>query len=330
MFDSRTRTAIALLLCVGATALLRPDTARSADEDDVHVYPAISAGDRAVIEGRVVERKKNGVASTTDRKRDNFRRSMDFMINKERKRYPATVRLGEREWQLTTDREGYFRVEVEQLGELSPGWHDIVARTAQGEGGSRLLIVPPENVHGLISDVDDTIQVTEVNSKRRMLANTFLRNATQREVVPGVVSYYSDLAQRNPQPDLAPIVYLSASPRQLHPLLESFLAHNNFPAGVLTTKRVTDDRTSEPIRDQVAYKTKKIEEILSALPHVRFTLIGDDGERDPEIYADIQKRFPDRVEAIWIRQVNPDPKRVRIEGQGVLDDELGRYVERRQ
>lgn len=327
MFDSRLHVGGALLLCASVIAMAWPSTVWPANEDDVHVYPAISAGDRAVIEGRVVERKKNGDVNATDRKRDNFRRSMDFMINKERKRYPVTVRLGEREWQLTTDREGYFRVEAEQLGNLPPGWHDIVARTAQGEGGSRLLIVPPENVYGLISDVDDTIQVTEVNSKRRMLANTFLRNATQRDVVPGVVHFYRELAQHNPQPDLAPIVYLSASPRQLHPLLESFLAHNEFPPGVLITKRVTDDRTSEPIADQVAYKTKRIEALLSALPHVRFTLIGDDGERDPEIYADIQRRFPGRVEAIWIRRANPDPTRARIEGQGVLDDELSRHVE---
>ena len=327
MFKRRRRIAVPLMATLYCASLSLMNPAQSADQDDVHVYPAISAGDRAVIEGRVIERKKNGVASATDRKRDNFRRSMEFMINKERKRYPVTVRLGEREWQLTTDREGYFRVEVESVADLPPGWHDIAARTAQGAGASRLLIVPSENIHGLISDVDDTIQVTEVNSKRRMLANTFLRNATQREVVSGVVPFYRELAQLNPQPELAPIVYLSASPRQLHPVLESFLAHNDFPAGVLTTKRVTDDRTSEPIRNQVAYKTNKIEAIFAALPHVRFTLIGDDGERDPEIYADIQKRFPDRVTAIWIRKVNPDPNRVHIEGQGALDNELSEHVD---
>jgi len=61
---------------------------------------------------------------------------------------------------------------------------------------------------------------------------------------------------------------------------------------------------------------------LSSLPQVRFTLVGDDGERDPEIYADIQKRFPDRITAIWIHKVNPDPSRPIIPGQGDLNDAL--------
>jgi phosphatidate phosphatase APP1 len=99
---------------------------------------------------------------------------------------------------------------------------------------------------------------------------------------------------------------------------------------VLMTKRVTDDDTSDPLADQVTYKTGKLESILSALPHVRFTLIGDDGEHDPEIYADIAKRFPDRIAAVWIRKVNPDPKRARIAGQGILDDELKRIAEQKR
>jgi phosphatidate phosphatase APP1 len=236
------------------------------------------------------------------------------------------VRLAKREWQVTTDKEGYFRVAADDLSELASGWHEVSANTERGEGTTQLLVVPANNAQGLISDIDDTVQITEVNSKIHMLANTFLRNALQREAVPGIVPFYRHLAGVNSEPDLAPIIYLSASPRQLHSAIDAFLLHNEFPPGVLITKRVTDDSTSEPIANQVAYKTAKIESILAQLPTVRFTLIGDDGEYDPEVYADIQKRFPDRVTAIWIRHVNPDPKRARIAGQGVLNDELRKYV----
>jgi len=329
MFDGRRFAGSYSRVCF-ITALLFMQSAHATEADDVHVYPAISDGTHAIIEGRVVEHKNNRAFATTDRKRDNFRRSMDFMINNERKDYPVAVTLGTSDWRLTTDREGYFRVETDAVSSLGPGWHAISATTAHGVGSSQLLIVPSNNVHGLISDVDDTIQVTEVGSKRRMLANTFLRNAVQREVVAGVIPFYDELTRRNPQPELAPIVYLSASPRQLHPQIAAFLAHNQFPPGALITKRVTDDRSSEPLSNQVAYKTKKIEEILALLPNVRFTLVGDDGERDPEIYADIQKRFPDRVDAVWIRKVNPDPKRQHFDRQGVLDEALSKYLETAQ
>jgi len=84
----------------------------------------------------------------------------------------------------------------------------------------------------------------------------------------------------------------------------------------LITKRVTNDATSDPLFDQPAYKTGKIQEILRRAPRVKFTLFGDDGELDPEIYEEIRKQHPEQIEAIWIRRVHPSPSRVRIEGQG--------------
>ena len=45
------------------------------------------------------------------------------------------------------------------------------------------------------------------------------------------------------------------------------------------------------------------------LPRVRFVLVGDDGEKDPEIYNDIVTRFPNRIDSVYIRKVNQDSKR---------------------
>ena len=36
---------------------------------------------------------------------------------------------------------------------------------------------------------------------------------------------------------------------------------------------------------------------------LKFVLSGDSGEQDPEIYADILRRFPGRIRAIYIRSV---------------------------
>jgi phosphatidate phosphatase APP1 len=246
---------------------------------------------------------------------------MELMSNEERKGAAVTVRVGDREWQAVTDNEGYFRVAVTDLA-LMPGWHAIVANSGPAAGESRLLIAAQDNVHGVISDVDDTIQVTEVNSTRRMLANTFLQNPLQRQAVDGAPEFYHELVAANADAANAPMFYLSASPRQLHGLLEIFLEKNGFPRGVLMTKRVTNDSSSDPLRDQFAYKTAKLEEIFARLPHVRFTLLGDDGEADPEIFAAIRARYPERVAEIWIRRVNPDPKRARLPGQKNLNERL--------
>jgi phosphatidate phosphatase APP1 len=48
-------------------------------------------------------------------------------------------------------------------------------------------------------------------------------------------------------------------------------------------------------------------------------LIGDSGELDPEIYAQISAEFPQQIQAIWIRDVTQqsrsDPRYQRIFGQ---------------
>ena len=49
-----------------------------------------------------------------------------------------------------------------------------------------------------------------------------------------------------------------------------------------------------------------IEELFVRLPERRFVLVGDSGERDPEIYADLARRHPKRVAQIFIRDVTGD------------------------
>jgi phosphatidate phosphatase APP1 len=305
-------TALLLLLNVAGCAVA----------NSIVLYPAYGSGDTSVLEGRVIAAEQVRAPSSEDGRWDNLRRNLGLLINKERKRVAVSARLDDSEWQAETDAEGYFRIDLDQLRRHEPGWHRIGGKIEGSSSETGLLIVPPGNVSGLISDFDDTIIVTEVNSTRRMLANTLLRNPLQRQAVPGTAALYRELAARNPLPEAAPIFYLSASPRQLHFAIETFLGHNGFPPGILVTKRVTNDDTSEPLLDQIAYKTAKIEEILARLPQVQFTLIGDDGESDPEVYEAIRAKYPDRIDAIWIRRVNSDPKRAVFASQGDLQELL--------
>ena len=64
----------------------------------------------------------------------------------------------------------------------------------------------------------------------------------------------------------------------------------------------------------------RIEAILTAYPKVKFRLFGDDGERDPEIYAKIQAKYPQQVLGVWLRRVNPDPDRASFLGQSNIEE----------
>jgi phosphatidate phosphatase APP1 len=53
--------------------------------------------------------------------------------------------------------------------------------------------------------------------------------------------------------------------------------------------------------------------VLDLHPELPFVLVGDSGERDPEIYADIVAAHPGRVLAVYIREVRLDPGDGRVE-----------------
>ena len=297
-----------------------------ADDDVYTVDFHFAYGDMrtALIEGRVLEENALKKASAKDSRLRNLKRNLKRFHNDEAKNMPlqlwfesslSDAESKQQQRTVKTDSEGYFRLEMSVPEQYKAGWQQIYADMQGNLSRGKALIVPEKNIVGLISDLDDTILVSEVLSKRRLLSNTFLKNPMQRKTFPGAAELYRSVAQHNPIPDTAPIFYLSASPRQLHGAISEFLEHHQFPPGVVITKRVSDDLSSEPLFDQFAYKTKKIEEIFERLPHVRFILAGDDGEKDPEIYDHIRRNYPDRVMAVWIREVNTDPTRQRHEGQ---------------
>lgn len=283
--------------------------AASAQTTAVVLYPGYGDASGFVAEGRVVEASDLQPTESGDGWTTNLWRNLRLLTVDEQAHAAVSVAVFDHTWNLVSDREGYFRVDAAFDTRVAPGWHALQASAGGSAGTGRVLVVPAENVHGVITDVDDTVLVSQVPSKLRLLANTLFKNPLQRQAVPGTVALLWRLCARNPAPEETALFYLSASPRQLAGNIDAFLSANRFPAGVLITKKITDDDTSEPLTNQFAYKTAKIAEIMHRVPHVRFTLIGDDGEQDPEAYHDIRTRFPERVDAVWIRKVSSDPQR---------------------
>lgn len=287
-----------------------------ADEAAIELYTGYGDRTSLLIEGRVVEPRAASPRTTDDGWFTNLWRTLRRFGNEEIDNFPLQVTLGGQTWSAKTDEEGYFRLDLAHVS-LPLGWNQISASAADGKvtAQGEVLVVDGVNSVGVISDIDDTLLVSNVNRKATLLANTFLKNALQRVAVPGAAQFIRNVLAQNSNADAAPVIYLSASPRQLYGNISEFLAHQDFPRGVLIAKRVTEDKTSDPLFDQFAYKTAKIAEIFRRLPNHRFVLMGDDGEKDPEIYRDIAQRFPTRVAAVFIRKVNPDPNRIRFPEQ---------------
>ena len=154
----------------------------------------------------------------------------------------------------------------------------------------------------VISDIDDTIKISEVRDHDALLLNTFCRPF---RAAPGMPELYREWEKRGWQ-----FHYVSASPWQLYIPLAEFTGEAGFPAGTFHMKdfRVKDSTFLALLGDPQAYKLKVITPLLERFPDRQFVLVGDSGEKDPEAYGVLARKFPKQVSAILIRNVTGEPK----------------------
>jgi len=150
----------------------------------------------------------------------------------------------------------------------------------------------------VISDIDDTIKISEVFSKEALLANTFIRPFRP---VPEMAKFYQQLAKQFSKVNFH---YVSASPWQLYPSLQTFLQENHFPLGSVYLRTFSwKNRLLHLFQSTKSYKLETIEQLLHQSPQPHFILIGDSGEQDADIYAQIARKYPHRIRQIFIHEV---------------------------
>jgi phosphatidate phosphatase APP1 len=192
---------------------------------------------------------------------------------------------------------------LERRGHLADGWLNLDVVLPGGErtdfrGHVRLMDNTGVSV---ISDIDDTIKVTEVYSRRSLLANTFLR---EFRAIEGMAELYRQWAQQG-----AAFHYVSSSPWQLYDSLAELVEFAGFPAGTfhLRSFRLRDHMLRRLVLIRRRGKLKTIGSLLRTFPNRRFLLVGDSGERDPEGYGALARKFPGQVAAIFIRDLPQRP-----------------------
>jgi len=126
------------------------------------------------------------------------------------------------------------------------------------------------------------------------------------EAAPGMSQWYREMAGNE---RLGFFHYLSSSPIQLFAALSEFLKDERFPPGILHLRESTSWRTMHADREtSIAHKKNILTRLLTTYPQRKFILIGDSGENDPEIYADIARIYPEQILAIHIRNVTNEER----------------------
>jgi phosphatidate phosphatase APP1 len=239
----------------------------------------------------------------------------------------VVAQFGGKRWETVTDSGGYFEFEIAPDAPLAGGSHRVQLELPEWQGAdgqpirasSEAFVPAPTARFGIISDIDDTVLWTNVTNKLNMALMMARTNAHTRKPFKGVAAFYRALRDGAGGNEDNPLFYVSSSPWHLFGFLVDFLRLQGIPVGPLLLRDL-GMRDVFKLNKHGNHKLEKIELILRFYPGMQFVLIGDSGEKDPEIYAEIVRRHPQAVRMIYIRNVNPDP--VRIEALDRLIEEV--------
>ncbi|WP_455168899.1 App1 family protein [Aegicerativicinus sediminis] len=298
------------------------------DPLQIIVFQTYGTGSHIYIKGRALE----------DESIDLEQKGMlDLLINSwkrfetdEIKNTPLNIKLPNNKiFQVVSSERGYFLLD-EPFGDIADltneeGWLQFEASYDDPnikrniQNGNRFpgeMLIPSKDCsYGVISDIDDTILHTGLVStfKWRVIYNTMLKRPSKRTPLKGAPEFYHLLHRGKSGKEKNPIFYVSHSPWNLYRYLEYFLKKNNFPKGPILLRDFPNP-FSKNSKSEKPQKQKEILNILKSYPNMKFILIGDSGEHDPDIYIEIAESHPDRILAIYLRSVNHEERMLRVKG----------------
>ncbi|MGM0576920.1 MAG: App1 family protein [Myxococcota bacterium] len=280
-------------------------------------YRGWGTGGRVRMRGRVLGARDVGEDLDDRGALDNLSDMLKRYAAAKIPRARVRVRLGGHEVETRTDRNGYLDVVLQPEGlDDAHLWHagemELIAPVGDGQEQrvwhAPVQVPPPAARLGVISDVDDTIVHTGADTLLQQARVVLLNDARSRVPFKGVGAFYRALQQegvvrRNP------LWYLTSSPWNVYDLFVDFMRIHHIPPGTLVMKAlgIAEDQFIKSSHRR--HKLGAIREILAACPALPFVLIGDSGQRDPEIYHRAVQDHPGRILAVYIRDVSEGARR---------------------
>lgn len=254
------------------------------------------------LQGRVLLPRYMRPPSERDPRWRNVRNVIRRLFSREVSGVEVMAQLGDSLAYATSNSEGFFTLRFHPSKPLPEGWHtaELFLANRTERTTTQIQVVGKHCQFGVISDLDDTVIQSDVTSFSRMAFTVLTGNARTRSPFPGVGAFYRALTHsENKHAPRNPIFYVSSSPWNFFDLLWQFLDYRRIPLGPLFLRNWGIDLFA----GHGSYKRGIIQKIFEQFPHLNFVLVGDSGEQDPHIYAEIVRDFPERVIAVYIRDV---------------------------
>ncbi|MBO0933412.1 App1 family protein [Fibrella aquatilis] len=275
------------------------------------------------LTGRVL--RQNELVSPADEASfwDNLSSSVGRFLTHEVSNITVRIEAFGQVFRTVTNKEGYFDITVDPAIDppVAQAWFPVrytLEGILQPEGyeGARevvkdgqLMIAPAYSQFGVISDIDDTVLVTGATSLWQTLRLTFLENAFTRLPFAGVAAFYRALQSGAVTTLFNPVYFVSSSPWNLYDLLIDFFRIQGIPKGPILLRDLDISPTMLSAGGHHLHKVAMIRKIMAVNPQLKFVLLGDSGQQDPEIYADIISENPDRIVVAYIRDVSRENSR---------------------
>lgn len=232
-----------------------------------------------------------------------------FMV-KPKSGFLLEMHWGKQIFTTTSEEDGFFKFEWQSDHEVEAGWHSIVVKLLSNTHETLAhttgkVFIPNSTQYAFISDIDDTLLISHSTSSLKKLRLLFIRNPRSRKPFTDVVKHYQSLSLAHTHPELPnPFFYVSSSEWNLYEYLTEFFLHNELPEGVLMLnklKRFSQLFKTGKSNHQLKYH--RIARIMDAFPKQQFILLGDNSQRDPELYKALANHYPNNIYAIYIRQI---------------------------
>jgi hypothetical protein len=159
----------------------------------------------------------------------------------------------------------------------------------------------------LVSDIDDTIKISHVLDLLSSIANADRTGNHFR----GMSEVYQALLADNPG---MTFTYVTNAPGWLMGSLHAqFLLQNHFPTGRLYLRDDSND---------TGFKLRQIHQLIDQSQPTTVILLGDNGEQDPSVLAQIEKDYPEIHFYLYIHQLY-SKSNANETGSALVADEVG-------
>ena len=202
------------------------------------------------------------------------------------------------EFLTKTNSNGYFSLQIRKKINQTP---QIINCDTHQEITSHqtypVFFPEPHGKLAIISDIDETILHSHTKSATKRIYTTLFKPPHRRGVINFTQELFLAFKAKDPR-----YFYVSKSETNLFKIISEFLISNNLPKGILLLTPYLNYKKLIKNKKELDFKKNTIEKIITLSPNKEFILVGDDSQKDVEIYTDVARKFPNQISSIFISQ----------------------------